>query len=543
MRKHLVPILFLYFTALAIRLVPLLFSSLPYNIDGFPLAKISNDVISSGEWTIGDYNTKLPIFGMIITMASLISSEEPLYFVQILIPLITSMSVVLVYVLAYKITQSRTAAVFAGLFLALCGFYVFLTAAVMKQALGFTLLPLILYLYYEREDPRKRLLCAFFLILLPLLHHLTALMVFSMITLIMAAQNIQRLKDDTWKATDFTLDVCLGPLLMMFLFWFYIRVDMPFFLDVANVNAVALFLAVYFIVALLSIYLSSPSKMRPWFFISKEKRVLPKFFDQKALFLFGAIFLLVLNHFTDVFAGTLKTKSDLIIWAVPYLVLLFVGLAGLNVMRNTETRYRPLVVAGFMAPISVMLFSFLWGLDPVSFVLLYRSYDFIDVALAISIGVAVSYSIASSKSKFTKAGIAAGSLSLILLTTPLAYGSVHFFDVENTTYEYEFESMTFVDQHQLFPLGSEQRVISTISFYFGADGDGFLPPRLANNLSIEFYDYLLMEDRWTSVGAQLHPTGAVVVDEDDFMNTLRDNHLIYTNAAAQEDVYILKVRG
>lgn len=543
MRKHLLPILFLYFTALAIRLVPLLFSALPYNIDGFPLAKISNDVISSGEWTIGDYNTKLPIFGMMITLASILCSQEPLYFVQLLVPLITSMSVVLVYVLAYEITKSRTASIFAGLFLALCGFYVFLTAAVMKQALGFTLIPLILYLYYDREDTRKRLLCAFILILLPLLHHLTSLMVFCMITLIMAAQNIQKLKDDTWKATDFTLDVCLGPLLIMFLFWFYTSVDMPFFLDVANINAVTLFLSVYFIVALLSIYLSSPSRMRPWFFISHEKRVLPRFLDQKALFVLGAIFLLVLNHFTDVFAGTLQTKQDLLIWAIPYLILLFVGLAGLNVMRNTETRCRPLVVAGLMGPISVMLFSFLWGLDPVSFVLLYRSYDFIDVALAIAIGIAVSYTIAGAKRRVTKVGVAAGALGLILLTTPFAYGSVHFFDVENTTYQYEFESMTFVNQHQLFELGTEQRIYTTISTYYGAEGDGFLPPRLHNKMSISSYDYLLMEERWTSIGAQFHPSGALVIDEEIFENTIRDNNLIYSNTAAQEEVLILKVRG
>ncbi len=29
---------------------------LPYNIDGFPLVGISNDVISSGEWTMGEHN-------------------------------------------------------------------------------------------------------------------------------------------------------------------------------------------------------------------------------------------------------------------------------------------------------------------------------------------------------------------------------------------------------------------------------------------------------------------------------------------------------
>ena len=43
----------------------------------------------------------------------------------------------------------------------------------------------------------------------------------------------------------------------------------------------------------------------------------------------------------------------------------------------------------------------------------------------------------------------------------------------------------------------------------------------------------------TSVGAQLHPMGAVMVDESSFDATIRDNHLVYVNAAAQENVYIL----
>ncbi len=480
---------------------------------------------------------------MILTVTSLTCSQEPLYFVQILVPIITSLSVILVYVLAYKISKSRIAATFAGLFMALCGFYVFLTAAVMKQTIGFTLLPVVLYLYYEREDPRKRMLCAFLLILMPLIHHLTSLVVFAIITLIMAAQNIQRVREDTWKPTDFTLDVCLGPLLSIFVYWYYVSVDMPFFADVMNVNAVFLFLSVYFIIALLSIYLSSTSKMRPWFFFSHEKkRWLPKFFDQKALFIFGAFFLLVLNHFTDVFAGTIKTKSDFLLWIFPYLILIFIALAGLNVMRTTQTKHRALIVAVYMGPISVMLFAFLWGLNPASFALLYRSYDFMDIALAISIGIAVSYFIASSKRRITKVGAAVGVLSLILLTTPFAYGSVHFFDVENVTYDYEFQSMTYVDEHDLFPIGTEQRVYSTIDWYYGADGDGILPVRMVRGMSLESYDFLLLEDRWKSVGAQLHPREAVVVDEPTFERTIYDNHLIYINAASQENVYILKAK-
>ncbi|MBU4032082.1 MAG: hypothetical protein KKD98_04700, partial [Candidatus Thermoplasmatota archaeon] len=59
----------LFLIAFCARLVPLQFSDLPYNIDGFPLARISEIIISDGALPdpgnyggLLAYNMKLPVF-------------------------------------------------------------------------------------------------------------------------------------------------------------------------------------------------------------------------------------------------------------------------------------------------------------------------------------------------------------------------------------------------------------------------------------------------------------------------------------------------
>ena len=98
MRKHGIPIMFIFFVALAIRLVPLLFSPLPYNIDGFSQASITEDIMDTGRWYEGGplvdlkYDEKLPILPLYFAISSLVAGEEPLHFIQIARVLLTSQS-------------------------------------------------------------------------------------------------------------------------------------------------------------------------------------------------------------------------------------------------------------------------------------------------------------------------------------------------------------------------------------------------------------------------------------------------------------------
>ena len=76
--KHMLPLLALFVIGLSVRLIPLTFSSLPYNIDGFPLVRLTQDIIDDGHWTMSYpegtsntliYNSKMPIFSMIMAFS------------------------------------------------------------------------------------------------------------------------------------------------------------------------------------------------------------------------------------------------------------------------------------------------------------------------------------------------------------------------------------------------------------------------------------------------------------------------------------------
>ena len=544
MRKHGIPIMFIFFVALAIRLVPLLFSPLPYNIDGFSQASITEDIMDTGRWYEGGplvdlkYDEKLPILPLYFAISSLVAGEEPLHFIQIAMVLLTSLSAVFVYILAFKITDSRVAAIFAGLFMALCGTYVFLTASVMKQNVCLVLLPIVLYLYHERHNPKYRALAAFLLLFMGLAHHLATLIAFGMITYMMAAQNVESLRRGDWRWRSFLLDVLLGPALILAVVAYYLAVEMPWFMDATDMNTVFLFMSVYFLVALLTIHLSSSTTLKPWF--TTTKRSLPKYVDQKVLFILGAASLLVLNHYTNVFTGTIKTKGDFLIIAAPSIALIFVALVGFNVMRRTETRFRPLIAAAFMTPIAVMVFSFLWGLNPVSFVVLYRTYDYMDIAVAISVGIAFAVALKRFRSPAQKTVIAASFLGLIVLTTPLAYGSEDFYDVQNTTYLAEFSAMEHIDAHNMSNFGSDQRLHATAGMYFGGiEGNGYLPFRMAAGSDITLYDYLLLESKWTTKGAQEHPMPSVVIEDSIFERTVAEANLIYNSGPGETEIFIV----
>jgi 4-amino-4-deoxy-L-arabinose transferase-like glycosyltransferase len=155
---------------------------LPYNIDGFPLARISEIIIDTGATPnpadyggLLSYNMKLPVFSMVLATFSMVLGVEPLALLPYFCALMGSLAVLFIYVLARELTGNEIAAFSAGVFAALTGLFVYVTTAAMKQLLAITLLCFILYLYTRRNDWRFRLAMVAALFILPFTHHLTSL--------------------------------------------------------------------------------------------------------------------------------------------------------------------------------------------------------------------------------------------------------------------------------------------------------------------------------------------------------------------------------
>jgi len=554
--KNILPIVSLYFLALAVRLIPFTLSSLPYNIDAYPLIRISDDMIATSHWDISGqglihYNSKMPAFSVILSSFSMVLGIEPFILVSILVPIITSTSVIAIYMLAYKITKNRLVSYFAGLFFALSGFYLYLTTAIMKETIGLTLMPIIFYLFLERDDPKKRALAAVFLVLLPFIHHLTALIVFTAIGFLVITDNYMALRSKTWKLKNAVLDIFLGPFLFIFTYLYYSQVGVEQFEKVVNFDEGILFLSVFLIFALFAIVLSKRVTTRPWFLLASKKRTWLRIFDEKLIVVLIALGLLVANHYVKIFAGTLNTSSELLLLAIPYILLIFIGFMGFNLVRHTETRHRGFMVSIFFGAITVIIFGFLRGLDPFSLDLIYRSYDYIDVALAICIGIGFVYiikSIAESKrsEKITmaKKGVAASlGFLLILATVPLAYNGEMLWGIRDMTEEREFAALEFLstfDNNAV--VGMDQRLAGIANPYFGIKANSTLPWRFQQGTELGF-DYLLIEDEWLYIGAQMYPFDNVEISEEDYMGLMEKADTIYAGGSSTRTIYVLKVKG
>ncbi len=553
--RHLLAIIALFIISLAFRFVPLLFSSLPFNIDGFPLVRISEDIIDTGHWSLSYpegtsgfivYNTKMPVFSMLISLFALVFGKTPMEVAQVVMPLLSSSAIVIIYLITYRITKNELVSFFAGLALALNGFYVYLGAAVMKETVGLVILLMGVYLYHGRDDPRKRVLASMLLLILTLTHHLTAWIAFVMISLLMLSSNALQWHHGTFKKKRFTLDFLSGPFLFIFTVLYYEIVDMAFFERVSSINDIALFASIFILGTIFCIIFSLPRKRkRPRNVLLNKTLIIP-------IFGFG---LLVLNHYKRVFPGTIRTTTPLLIYLIPYLLLLSMALIGLNVVASRKTEYKPFIASIIFAPFVVILFAMLKGFDAFTFILVYRSYDYIDFGLAICAGIGAGFLIhrivkrlvrkegESRTSYGLKAALSILFLVICLATVPLAYNGQEFFGVQDATYTHEFQAMNWLDDNGAeYHISTDERLNDIMSPYFDLECDQTLPWKLKYGKSLESGTVLFMEDKWLSDGAQMSPMEPMKISEDTFDRTLGENQLIYSTGGSLSQIYVIIVR-
>ncbi len=553
--RHFLAIIALFIISLAFRFVPLLFSTLPFNIDGFPLVKISEDIIETGHWELSYpegtsdfvvYNTKMPVMSLIISSFAIVFGKTAMEIAQVIVPFLSSTAIVLIYLIAFKITKNQLVSFFAGLALALNGFYVYLGAAVMKETVGLVILLLGIYLYQGRDDPRKRVLASLLLLLLTLTHHLTAWIAFIMVSLLMLNSNALHWHHGTFQKRRFIIDFFSGPFIFIFTVIYYKIVDLAFFNRVSTVNDIALFGSIFILSMILCITFSLPKKRK------KPKNVI---LNMKFLILIAGFGLFIFNGYKRIFPGTIYTTKLFAIYFIPYLLLVSIAIIGLNVVALRKTEHRPFIAALLMSPFVVILFAMLKGFDAFTFILLYRSYDFIDFGLAICAGIGAGYlinrivKVSIKKEKQSKAAFGLkASLSIVFLviclsTVPLGYNGQEFFGAQDTTYNYEFDAMKWVNENAPEnKINTDERLNDIMNPYFDLETEKTLPWKLKYNRELEPDKMLFMEDKWTDDGAQMSPMEPIVISQKNFDNTLVNNNIIYSTKGSVSQIYIVIVR-
>lgn len=527
MKKYAVWVcLILFLVALGARLVPLQYSQQPFNIDGYPLARISEMIISSGGMPalgnhpgLVDYNLKMPVFSMLLSQFSLVLGIEPLALLPYFTALIGSMAVIFIYALARELTNNDFAAFSAGLFAALSGLFVYVTTAAMKQLLAIVLLTFIFYTFSRRRDWRFRLGMVMALAILPFTHHLTTLMALLALSFALVGTAFRRSDRHVNTLKELALDIITGPGILLASLFYYRAVNLEFVSEVANTNDIVLLASVFTIMAVFARMLSITVQTRPWFFLGKgddRGLGLGSIFDEKVLVLVIGIGALFLNSKLHIFTGAQLTSGPLLNLMFPYLALAVVGLMGFNVLRYSRFPRRYLLVGMFLAPLTVMVFSMLRNLDVFGFMVVYRSYNFIDIPLAIAVGTGAAYIFGRARAWSRKNRMFGALPAFVMIifmifcaaSLPLAYNNEKAFGVQEITYDYELAAMEWAASHNISSMTSDQRYSDIMEPYYGIQADRTGAWRM-NRGGLASGQYVLVSRYWMDGGAQFYPLGRI----------------------------------
>src|SRR5256712_178686 len=403
--------------AIATRLVPLTFSPLPFGIDGFALGRISSDIAARGGWRIdpadlNSYNQKLPGFSLLWSAVTSVGGLSPLAHVQLIMPLLASLSVIPAYLFGVKATGRRLGGFVAGLFIVLFGSFLLLTSSVSKESIGLLTFPVAVLLFLERRDPRKRALSVVLLLFLAFLHPLTTLLTLGMTSALVVLAQRRAIARGRFCLRPFALDVATGPALAVPAWAYYSAVDLPFLADLLAADALVLFLGIVILLTALIAPTGRPARPR------------------------------------------------------------------------TGQRFVSPVARGILVP---------------------------------AIGVLV---VLGNARNGLFAG-AVGTQSGLLQMLP-AIGVLAAFGARNVT--------------------TDQRLADVGAMWFGYASDSSLPVKLRDNESLGGFQYALALERWTTVGAQVHPAPNLVISAVVFENFLAENRIVYSAGPPGDRIFIVQLR-
>ena len=530
----------LYAFALALRLVPLTFSPLPYNIDGFPLARIAQGITATGSWRINPadpnaYNQLMPVYALVWSSVTQLGGLDPLVFLQTLMPLVLATAVLPAYLLGAKATGRPVAGFAAGLFIASFGSFLSVTSMGMKESIALVLLPTVVLLFAERRDPRKRALAFLLLLVLPFLHQLSDFLILGMVAALVVLTQARAVQRGRFSGRSLLLDIATGPGPALLAYAYYATVNMPDLSAVTAPDALALFLAVTVLLSALLVRMTRPKPVAPG---ARLVRPVGPILVVPAV----AFAALLVNLRTDLFAGVLETQPAMEPILVAVAALVAVAFPGYQLLRRTANPMADVVLAMGIAPVALIVFAFLRGLDGLSQVLVYRSFDFLDYGLAVAVGAGFALAwIRLRGHESARLALAAGLLVVLLATTPIAYNPQAVFGVDEVTTPAEFQAMSVLASLHPRNVATDQRLADTAATWFGIPANGSLPYLLRDRASLSGYDYALVMERWTTVGAQVHPAPNIVLSNTTLAAFLAANRAVYAAGPAGDRVYILQL--
>jgi hypothetical protein len=514
--------------AVAIRAAFLSWSPLPATLDGFRYARLAEGVLSTGQLVALDVEADELVTTWLLALSSAVTDVKPLYLAQPLVACLGGGSALAGVVLVRGVGRSfgwptrrlRTAAVLAGLTLAIEGLYLRRSGVPDEEALGLLLLPLFALAAQRTFRSRRSAWAVLFVLLAatyPPLHNLSSVAA----ALTLTALGALHVRRDPSRETVL---VAGGSIVGFWTYFFgYYSIAEQFGLGLTYSGLIrehpGAFLAWIVLLAVGVAWLYSTTH-RP----------------QRATFAagFGLLFVVVgLNVVQPIFPGTVRTPQ--LVLAMVALFVVPVGMAAWGaawLLRREGDGH--LVVALLAGPLALVWFTLTTSLSPLFFDATMRAQSFAHFGV-IALAAVVAVGVASRRR--TAGRVLVVLLAVVaVLSVPLGFIHLDTATAPRTVHESEFSAATvagtggnYTSDHRLSWLwglyhGEQRGSIGTTRTWLGGG-----PPPACPAVATE---------EWTRSGAHFYPTEPLRLTPERYHSWRTTGDLVYS-ADGYADVVVV----
>lgn len=530
-RRHSV-LISLFVIAISTRLLPLAISPYPFNNDGITECVIASDIMAAsrigslGGYLFSDPHSMItPIYYSFLSYVSVVVGTEPFWIAQMAVSFFSATTVLGGYLIALQITKDFKGALAAGLVLSFFGTFVFTTGSAWKESLGVAMFVFLVYAYMNRHDRRMFVLEAVILATLPFIHHLVAFMAFvslGYLTISSLAFGFSHNRITRRHLHDVLVLGVLGSL--VYLYYSIVSLEkMSYINDVAGLVILA---AVLFAFSTAIVVLRM--------FAGKSRWTLA---PVPVLVLFAAF---AWDYYNPVFEYTQGAPIYVFVLTISTCILVFLAWFGYEVLNASGAVYRAIPFCLLLPVLTLMAYAFVVGTGVSSHQILYRSFDFADLSLALGVSASVAY--LASNRRLQSAAIVV-LIAFLILSFPFAYATGPLLGVRHDTQGYEIDAIDWVYYRAGGDavLRSDERISYVAGSIHDFGRDPYLPVDLSTGVLLRYDAYNLLLEEWTSVGVNAYPRGNVVVDEVYVDGVLQASDVVYIGGPVSNKISIFSL--
>jgi hypothetical protein len=484
------------------------------------------DMSANVPW-YGTHSGATPVLNVLLAFMSSVFGTSPYECAQLLAAIVAILTMGSLFLLGRLVSGSLRGGIatsFAGI---LMGTFVFITGSAWKEMLGVSLFAFVLLTYVWRDRIGYRIISFAILMILPLVHHLVALVVLLVFAYLLSWSWFYAFANGRPRRRH-VKDLVLVVIPVVWAVAYYSLISFDRISLVSSPALLLLFGVSVVLASMIALKVLSIKTHSKWTFAPLAG--------------IGLFLVIIFDYYGFLFPYSTSASELYIVLAVCSGFLFGLAWYGTEIILEQKPLHRAIQIALIISPMSILGYGAINVISSVSHQVIYRTFDFADIFIFLGIGTAIAWLYERRRKAYLPIGLC--TIVLLLASFPFAYQSDELLGVRHDTQAYEMDAIRWLTEKFDSPsLESDERLGHIAEAAFGIAKHPNLPGALIRNTTtttLPVESIFLMEDSWTSSGVNDFPYGKVVLPMDNYTWALRSADVLYIGGPSTDRAILFR---